>query len=69
MPKVYSSVEVARELGISPNYVTRFLKANKVERTLGIYVVDEATLKRLTRARAKQAAQSRGAAWVARLPT
>lgn len=58
MPKVYSSVETARELGISPNYVTRFLKANNVERTLGIYVVDEATLKRLKALRAGAAKRS-----------
>lgn len=52
MPKLYSSVEVANALGISPNYVTRFLRQHGVERTLGIYAVDEKTLERLKKLRA-----------------
>ena len=55
MSKIYSSVEAAQLLGISPNYATRFFKAHGVERTLGIYVIDEPTLKRLNTIRSAAA--------------
>ncbi len=55
MPKLYSSVEVANALGVSPNYVTRFLRQHGVERTLGIYAISEKELERLKKLRASSA--------------
>lgn len=63
MPKFFNSTEAARELGLSPLYAAKFFKTHGVAKTCGVYMIDEATLKRLKAQRAKQApVRKRGAA-------
>jgi hypothetical protein len=64
-PKTYSAADAAKELGLSVLYIHRVLRAAGIEKTHGIYMIDEPTMKRLRAMRAAapaKAAKKRGAA-------
>lgn len=52
MSKIHSSLDVARALKISPNYVARYLRANGLKPVCGVYMVTEDQLAKLKAARA-----------------
>jgi hypothetical protein len=64
-PKTYSAADAAKELGLSVLYIHRVLRAAGVQKTHGVYMLDEPTMKRLRAMRSTAASAKtpkRGAA-------
>lgn len=61
-PKTFSAADAAKELGLSVLYVHRFLRAAGVKKTLGVYMIDEQTMRRLKAERATITTKKRSAA-------
>lgn len=59
MAKLYTAAEAATELGVSPLYIHRLLRSEGVKREHSIWLIDEATMRRLKVKRAGAATARR----------
>ncbi len=61
MAKLFTAAEAAAQLGVSPLYIHKLLRAEGVKREHSIYLIDEATMKRLKAKRSGAATARRKA--------